>query len=124
MPIEEMGFITSPERRGRTSSHHSHFTSTRFAKNALTLHVRNLERHQFTITNTSHRHLHDNYLPPELPTEEQAAREIINAYDQSERFKIYDCYVKQYMNHEIPKELVDSLVARYSLIRVFDMAAD
>lgn len=71
-----------------------------------------------------HRYIHDTYRPPKMPTEEQAAREVIDAYENGERFKRYDHYTKQYRYDEIPPELIDRFIAKYGLMRVFAMAAD
>jgi hypothetical protein len=68
--------------------------------------------------------LHDTYDPPQLPTEEQAAREVIDAYEKGETFKRYDLTAASYMYHEIPLELVDGLVAAYGLGRFISIAAD
>ena len=108
------------------NNHHAHFSSKTFGKLAVTQCLRDLERHQYVMPVDTHNLLHDIYSPPEFPTEDQAAKEIIDAYEHGEMFKRYDTYKKAYRYDEIPASLVDSLVAKYSLVRVFDMgmAAD
>lgn len=85
---------------------------------AVTQCLRDLERHQYEMPVDVHNWLHDTYDPPELPTDEQAAREIIDAYEHGEQFKRYDNYLRAYRYDDIPPELVDSLVAKYGLGRV------
>jgi hypothetical protein len=116
--------IKLPEGKGKTNNHHSHWTSTKFEKTAATLALRDLERHQFALPLNTHRWLHDHYEPPEVASEEQAAKEVIDAYDQGERFKIYDRYSKSYFYQEIPLELVDGFISSLGLRRVYVMAAD
>ncbi len=106
------------------NNHHAHYSSRKFGRQAVTQCLRDLERHQYSMPVDIHRLLHDIYTPPNLPTEEQAAREIIDAYDRGEMFKRYDTYRHAYRYDEIPKGLVDIYVARYGLIKIFDMAAD
>jgi len=65
-----------------------------------------------------HSWLHDTYAPMDLPSEEQAAREIIDAYEHGEQFKRYDSSLCAYRYDVIPPELVDGFVAKYGLIRV------
>lgn len=106
------------------NNHHAHFTRRTFEQHATHLALRNLERHQYVMPTDVHNELHRRYQPPELPSYEQAAREVIDAYDQGERFKIWNKRCHWYELKDIPPELVDGLVAKYSLVRVFDMAAD
>ena len=112
----ELGFSEGYGKRH--NNHHGHFTRRAFARTAVTEALRNLERHQYEMDIDEHNRLHRIYAPPQLPTEEQAAKEVIDAYDQGEMFKIRD---HGYELKEIPPQFVDSLVAKYSLVRVFDM---
>lgn len=111
-------------RERKKNNHHSHYTARAFGKLAVTQCLRDLERHQYTLPVDVHRWIHDTYAPPELPTEEQAAKEVIDAYEKGEMFKRYNKRLHWYEYEEIPKELVDGFVAKYSLVRIFDMAAD
>lgn len=122
LPPHEL-WLPESRKRGK-NNHHAHFTSRKFEKTAATLALRDLERHQYVLPIDTHRWLHDNYDPPEMPTEAQAAKEVIDAYDQGERFKIYDRYSKAYFYQEIPQELVDGFISTLGLRRVFAMAAD
>lgn len=106
------------------NNHHHHYSERLFLRSIATTALRDLDRHQTKLPVDVHRWLHDTYSPPEMPSEEQAAREVIDAYDQGEMFKIYDRYSKQYFYHEIPQDLADEFICKYSLVRVFDMAAD
>lgn len=127
VPIYELSLPASRygwEKKKHQNNHHNHWTEKKFARRMGTLALRNLSRHQFEMPVDVHRWLHDTYAPPELPTDEQAAREVIDAYDQGEQFKIYDKFASEYLYHPIPLELVDQLVAVHGLRRVFDMAAD
>lgn len=106
------------------NNHHSHFTRKKFERHAVTTALRNLERHQYEMPVDVHEALHDMYAPPEFPSEQQAAREVIDAYEHGERFKIYNRRCHWYDFKEIPPELANEFVAKYSLVRIFDMAAD
>lgn len=116
-------WLPESHKRGK-NNHHAHFTGTKYARTAATLALRDLNRHQHVLPLDVHKWLHDNYEPPEIASEQQAAHEIIEAYDMGEQFKIYDRYAKRYGYHEIPKDIVDGLVATHSIKRIFDMAAD
>lgn len=113
-----------PRGRKKTNNHHAHFSGRSFSHTLAHTALRDLERHQYALPVDTHEWLHDNYLPPELPTEEQAVREIIDAYDQGEAFKVYNRYARRYIYHEIPLQLVDGLICKYGLAKVFSMAAD
>lgn len=108
----------------RRNNHHAHYTASKFGQLAVTQCLRDLERHQYVLPIDTHSWLHATYDPPALPTEEQAAREVIDAYEHGERFKVYNKRCHWYELTDIPPELVDDFVAKYSLVRVFDMAAD
>lgn len=122
VPPDEM-WLPRPNTKDR-NNHHSCWTRKRFEKHATLLALRNLDRHQYEMPVNQHNWLHKNYDPPELPTHEQAAKEVIDAYDKGEQFKIYNKQCHWYDLKDIPSELADSLVAKYSLVRIFDMAAD
>lgn len=111
-------------RTRETNNHHNHWERKKFEQHAALLALRNLDRHQYVLPVNVHNYIHATYDPPALPTEEQAAREVIDAYDQGEQFKIYNKRCHWYDLKDIPPELVDGLVAKHSLVRVFDMAAD
>lgn len=113
-----------PDRHKNKNNHHHHWTEKAFLRSMAHVALRDLARHQSMRQVDVHRWIHDNHLPPEPPTERQAAREVIDAYDKGEQFHIYDKYARQYFCHDIPRELVDGLVAKHGLIKVFDMAAD
>ena len=113
-----------PDKRKYRSNHHTHYTAPRFSKSSTLQAMRNLSRHQVILPNDVHRFIHDNYEPPELPSEPQAAKEIIDAYENGELFKIYNTFLKTYIYEEIPKEIVDGLIAKYSLGRFISVAAD
>ena len=106
------------------NSHHAHFTRRSFEKHATLLALRNLERHQYVMPVDVHNELHKRYEPPEMPSYEQAAKEVIDAYEHGENFKIWNRQCHWYEHKPIPKDLVDYFVAKYSLVRIFDMAAD
>lgn len=106
------------------NNHHAHFTRRAFGRFAITQALRDLERHQYLMHVDQHNWLHDRYEPPELPTDGQAAREVIDAYENGEMFKIWNKRCHWYDLKAIPPDLVDGLVAKYSLVKVFDMAAD
>lgn len=111
-------------RTRETNNHHNHWTRKKFEQHATLLALRNLERHQYVLPVNVHNYIHATYDAPEMPTEGQAAREVIDAYDQGEQFKVFGRRSHQYYYKDIPKDLIDGFVAKYSLIRVFDMAAD
>ena len=125
IPITE---IWLPESRydwdnpRRTNNHHAHYSSRKFGRLAVTQCLRDLERHQYVMPVDVHSWLHDTYAPMDLPSEDQAAREIINAYENGEQFKRYDNYLRAYRYDDIPPELVDTFVAKYGLCRVFPTA--
>lgn len=104
--------------------HHTHFTAEAFARHPITLDLRDLERHQVPLSSYAHGVLHASYFPPELPTGEQAAREIIDAYEKGEKFRRYDMSLGRYMQLEIPPSLIDELVAVYGLRKIISFAAD
>lgn len=112
-------------RMKKTNNHHAHYSERSFSRSIAHIALRDLARHQHKMPIDTHRWLHDHYLPPEMPTEEQAAREVIDAYDHCESFKLYDRYSRAYIQHEIPLEFVDGLIAKYGLRKVmYDRAAD
>ena len=106
------------------NNHHGHYYARMFGKTAVHQCLRDLESKQWMMNVDVHEWWHNNYGPGQFPAEERAAKEVIDAYDRGERFKIYNKRCHWYDYKEIPKDLVDGFVAKYSLIRVFDMAAD
>ena len=112
----ELDLPYSGERR--ENNHHGNFTRRAFSRLAVTEALRNLDRHQYLLPVDTHNYLHRVYSPPEMPTPEQAAREVIDAYEHGEQFKVRG---RGYEYRDIPKDLVDGFVAMYSLVRVFDM---
>lgn len=116
VPVWELSLPDSQEER--TNNHHNEWTARRMGELAVTQYLRDLERHQYVMPVDTHAYLHRLYEPPELPTEEQAAREIIDAHDKGERFKRYDHRIRRYRYEEVPRELADQLIAQYGLYRV------
>lgn len=117
--------LALPPARGRErNNHHLEFTAKALGRTAVTQALRDLERLQVVLPVNQHNWIHDTYGPPEFPTEEQAALEVIRAYDQGEQFKIYNRQCHWYDRQDIPPELIDGFIATYGLRRVFSMAAD
>lgn len=107
------------------NNHHGHYYAKMFGKAAVFQCLRDLDRMQWEMPIDVHNWWHDIYGPAGLPTEERAAREVIDAYEHGEQFKRYDRHLGAYRYDDIPPELVDTFVAKYGLERViFDMAAD
>lgn len=130
-PVNENGIALPPYevrlpqgRTRKTNNHHTHWESGRYERSMALCAMRDLSRHQFEIPIDVHQWIHKNFDMPELPTEEQAAREVVDAYDRNETFKIYDRFARKYFEHEIPQYLVDAFICKYSLARVYSMAAD
>lgn len=111
-------WLPGSKKRGE-NNHHAHFTRKKFEQTAATLALRNLARHQYVMPVDIHNFLHDTYAPPELPTEDQAAKEVIDAYESGEQFKIYNKHAHRYDYRDIPPELVDGFIAKHGLKRVF-----
>lgn len=126
IPPIELGIIDHPyEKTSRKfNNHHHHYSGRSFERSIATIALRDLERHQTIMPVKIHRRLHDTFLPPDLATDEQAAREVIDAYDRGEQFKIYDSYAHYYFYKDIPQDLVDGFVGSFGIRQVFDMAAD
>lgn len=106
-------------RTRETNTHHNEWTAKSLGRSAVTLALRNLERHQYVLPVNVHNYIHDHYDPPQLPTEGQAAKEVIEAYEMGERFRVYNKHFHRYDLKEIPPELVDEFVAAYSLRKIF-----
>lgn len=122
VPVWELSLPKS--RYGRKekyqNNHHNEWTSGAMARTAVTLALRDLNRHQYKLPIDVHEWLHDRYEPPAMPTESQAAKEVINAFDAGEQFKIR--VAGRYELIDIPKDMIDGFVAKYSLVRVIDLA--
>lgn len=103
------------------NNHHAHYSSRKFGQLAVTQCLRDLDRHQYPMPVDVHRWIHHTYAPMDLPTGEQAAREVIDAYEHGEQFKRYDSSISAYRYDDIPPGLVDSFVARYGLGRTISV---
>lgn len=112
-----------PSHTRERNNHHNEWSARRMGRLAVTQALRDLERHQYVMPLDQHAWLHQNYEPPELPTEEQAAREVIDAYEKGERFKIYNKRAHRYDYHDIPLATVDRFIAQYALYSVFSPPA-
>jgi hypothetical protein len=113
IPVEELRL---PESQldmlepGYYNNHHNEWSYRRMAASTITLALRNLERHQFVLATDVHDQLHKTYGPPEVPTFDQATREIIDAFEKEELFKFYDATDESYYFEPIPLGLIDKLV--------------
>lgn len=130
VPVWELSLPDSRygwEKKKYQNNHHGHYTSKKFGQLAVTQCLRDLERYQYMLPVDVHNWFHDTYAAPPVPSEEQAARAVIDAYEHGEYFKRYDRYTHRYRYDEIPPELVDRFIAKYGLRRVvvdMGMAAD
>ena len=93
-------------------------------RHTITLALRNLERHQYVIQVDTHKEIHKRFDPPELPTLDQAAKEILDAYEKGENFKVWNDDYKRFDIKPISEEDADKLARDYPLVRIFNMAAD
>ena len=100
-------------RDKRRNNHHAEFSERVMGRTAVTLALRNLERHQYVMPIDTHDWLHRKYSPPALPTLEQAVREVMDAYDQGEMFKIKGH--GGYHHIEIPLEMVDRFMREHNV---------
>lgn len=107
-----------------TNNHHNEWTAKRMGQLVVTQCLRDLARHQFVMPTDVHSWLHTAYDPPEMPCEEQAAKEVIDAYENGEQFKRYSHQDSTYHYHDIPSDVVDGFIRHYHLRRVYPMAAD
>ena len=126
VPIYELTLPQSRygDKKKYHNNHHAHFTAKRYERSMALCALRDLERHQYEMPIDVHQWLHQNFDIPELASEEQAAREVIDAYDKGEQFKVYDRYAKKYFLHDIQPHLVDAFMAKYSLAKYISLAAD
>lgn len=97
------------------NNHHNEWYAQTMGKVAVTKLLRNLARHQYVMPIDAHEWIHKNYDPPELPTEEQAAKEVICAYERGEQFKKYDYRSEEYYFEDISPNTVDELIRKYKL---------
>ncbi len=102
-----------------TNNHHGAWTARALGKSAVTIALRNLDRHQYVMPIDIHNWLHSHYEPPEMPTGEQAAREVVDAYDQGEQFKIKG--KGGYRLQNIPLEMVDRFIEQYDLSKIYSI---
>lgn len=122
LPDSRYGWDT----RKHQSNHHLEYTSRQFGRTAVHQCLRDLERLQLPMPVDVHIWLHDTYDPPKLPTETQAAMEVIDAHEHGERLKRYNRYEKRYDYHDIPEEVVNRFMAKYGIKLCFPggLAAD
>lgn len=118
VPVFEINLPSStvdPENPDNFNNHHNEWTRRRMGELSVTQALRDLERHQFVMPIDVHNWLHANYSQPEMPTTQQAAIEVIDAYDKGEQFRLYEPSSESYYTEGISKEFVDSLVREHGL---------
>lgn len=113
--------INLPERHRREeNNHHNEWDRRTMGRLAVTQLLRDLARHQYVLPVDVHEWLHVTYDPPKLPTEAEAAKEVICAYERGEQFKIYNRSTGEYDFHPIPLAIVDDLIKEHRLYGVLD----
>lgn len=115
-----------PDSRDKKENiHHGHYYAKMFGRTAVHQALRDLDRHQHRMKLDVHAWWHRTYGPGQFPTEEQAALEVVDAYDRGEHFSKRGGGLPGYHLEEIPLSLVDGFIAKYGLSRyMLDMAGD
>lgn len=99
------------------NNHHHEWTRKKMGQFALTRTLRDLSRHQSLIPRDVHQWLHDRYEPPVFPTPAQAMHEVMNAYANHERLRVYDERDQQYYEFGIPEKLIKQLHHEYAKLK-------
>lgn len=111
----DLPIIDFTNKQNRLSKHHDCWTRRRFGRSILFSTLRDLETCQTNISRGTHDLLHKIYLPPQLPTPQQAMNYVSDACENGTRL----CYGTA-MNPEyekIGKELLHRVKADYKKLK-------
>lgn len=119
IPLPEIDLPKSrlnPEVEKNYNTHHDEWTRKKMASHAISLCLRNLERHQWLMLKDVHCWVHNRFDPPQTPTLRQAADEVMEAHENGENVRVYDMEQKKYVEYPIPRSVIAKIGAEYSTL--------